>query len=77
MLNNQENIMTIKNQVVEIVSTIFRDLMGENFTQENLNLFLSRNEDIIEMMLLSNVSILEILDMIFTSDMKEAWLSLD
>ena len=65
MLNNQENIMTIKNQVVEIVSTIFRELMGENFTQENLNLFLSRNEDIIEMMLLSNVSIVEILDMIF------------
>ena len=63
MLNNQENIM--KNQVVEIVSTIFRELMGENFTQENLNLFLSRNEDIIEMMLLSNVSIVEILDMIF------------
>ena len=65
MLNNQENIMTIKNQVVEIVSTIFRELMGENFTQESLNLFLSRNEDIIEMMLLSNVSIVEILDMIF------------
>jgi hypothetical protein len=65
MLNNQENIMTIKNQVVEIVSTIFRQLMGENFTQENLNLFLSRNEDIIEMMLMSNVSIVEILDMIF------------
>jgi len=65
MLNNQENIMTIKNQVVEIVSTIFRELMGENFTQENLNLFLSRNEDIILMMLMSNVSIVEILDMIF------------
>ena len=65
MLNNQENIMTIKNQVVEIVSNIFRELMGENFTQDNLNLFLSRNEDIIEMMLLSNVSIVEILDMIF------------
>ena len=57
--------MTIKNQVVEIVSTIFRKLMGENFTQESLNLFLSRNEDIIEMMLMSNVSIVEILDMIF------------
>ena len=65
MLNNQENIMTIKNQVVEIVSNIFRELMGKNFTQDNLNLFLSRNEDIIEMMLLSNVSIVEILDMIF------------
>ena len=57
--------MTIKNQVVEIVSTIFRELMGENFTQESLNLFLSRNEDIILMMLMSNVSIVEILDMIF------------
>ena len=65
MLNNQENIMTIKNQVVEIASTIFRELMGENFTQESLNLFLSRNEDIILMMLMSNVSIVEILDMIF------------
>lgn len=65
MLNNQENIMTIKNQVVEIVSIIYMELMGENFTQDNLNLFLSRNADIIEMMLISNVSIDEILDMIF------------
>ena len=59
------DIKELKNQVVQIISCVFKELMGELFTQDNLDLFLSRNEDIIDMLLLSKVNPIEIINMIF------------